>query len=421
MDLRVRSRGRQQGGASLLLVGIAFVGGIGYLLTLAAAGRLSASGYTSFAAYWSLLFLIVGTISGLQQEVARATERPARSSRDESGPTEINRVAWIGAATVFIAIGGSTPLWLARVVPHAGLAVGFALAVGAAGYWLVAVISGVVYGTAEFRLAALLLAADGSLRLVFVGGALLWFPHAAPIAWALAAPFVLTPILLGPLVARRLRGDYSFDVPPLRIFRNSGQTMVGAGAIALLMSGLPAVFSATANDRTVPLVAAVMLVVNVGRAPLVVVAMSLQTWLLVRFKGGWQSRRSLKLAVVAVIVASAIIGAFAWHFGPQLVDHLLGTRSGLSGVTVGLVTASSGLAAALFVTGAATLARRLHGAYTAGFVVAAASTMAVLALPLTDATRITIAVFVGPGLGVLVHAIALRKRRDVPAAATRHV
>jgi hypothetical protein len=79
---------------------------------------------------------------------------------------------------------------------------------------------------------------------------------------------------------------------------------------------------------------------------------------------------------------------------------------------------SSALVGALCVSAPAVLSRNAHTAFSAGWIVAAATTVVCLLLPLDFVEKTIVALLVGPIAGVLVHAIYLALvRKGEPARA----
>src|SRR4029078_2112816 len=74
--------------------------------------------------------------------------------------------------------------------------------------------------------------------------------------------------------------------------------------------------------------------------------------------------------------------------------------------------ASSALVGALCVSAPAVLSRNAHSAFTAGWVVAALTTVLCLLLPLPFLERTMLALLIGPAAGVLLHGIYLAVARN---------
>jgi len=90
-----------------ILIATAVGGGAGYLLTILVGVRLGAEGYAPFAIFWSTLYLVIGALAGIQQEVARA----ARVKTNFRGQPIARNFAVVGSLSVGFFAVASAPLW----------------------------------------------------------------------------------------------------------------------------------------------------------------------------------------------------------------------------------------------------------------------------------------------------------------------
>ena len=185
---------------SALSSGIALVGSstivaglIGYVITWLVPRQIGFDKYADFASFWAFVFLLVATLSGIQQEITRATSR--RMPRDNS-----NRPVWLFAASISfssaICIVLSALLWVHAVFPQDRWALVWPLALGTASYVFVAVVTGTLYGLARWRRLFAIVVCEALVRLVSVAAAAQLSSDVTVLAWAIVVPFPITAGLL---------------------------------------------------------------------------------------------------------------------------------------------------------------------------------------------------------------------------------
>lgn len=389
-------------GAFQILLATAIGGGAGYVLTAFAGVRLGADGYTPFAVFWSALYLLISAASGVQQEVTRATS-PLTVPNDARGAGARN-FALVSAALVLVLISASALLWATPIFGADGWPLVAPLAVGIAGYVCVAVMAGVIYGMQLWRFAAALVIIDGVARLILVGGTLLVTEDMAVVAWAVAAPFVLAPIVVWQFARRSLVGRYQLDVDARQLSWNVARTVVGAAATGVLISGFPLLLGATSAAESPADVAAIVFASNLTRAPIVIVVLALQSYLIVRFRShGSKAVRDLVVVVSIVVISAALLALIALLCGEWVFSTFFGPEFVLEPSVLALLVGSAGAVGTLCATGPFVLARGRHALFTAGWVVAAAATIAPLLMPMEFTTRALLALWIGPLLGLAIH------------------
>lgn len=391
----------------LITIATAIGGGSGYVLTIFAATRLGAEGYTAFAVFWSSLYLVLAALAGVQQEVVRGA-RPASTS--PTPPTARN-FALVASAVVAAVVLGSSPLWAPLVFPGSGWGLVVPLAFGAACYVLTAVTAGVLYGLSLWTLISGMIVVDGILRLLLTGGVLLLSSDPAAAAWAIVAPFFITPVLLWIVARRRLVGKFELDVGARALYANVARTVAGSAAAGVLISGFPVLLGATSPGSDSARLAPLLFAINLARAPLVVVVLSLQSYFVVMMqRGGFALWRLLG----AITAGTAVISLLALWLGPAVLLALFGGRLVVAGTVLAAIVASGGLVGLLCVTGALVLSRGRHSLYSAGWIVAAVATVALLLLPLPLEQRAVLALCAPPVVGLVVHGAGLLLARRSP-------
>jgi hypothetical protein len=394
--------------AVLLLAATAVAGVAGYLVTWIVAALAEPADYSWFATFWSTLFLVVGALAGLQQEVTRAASTPS--------PAGARFPAFVGVAalTAAVALLATAPLW--SRLTGAEPAVIAAMIGGCAAYCVVAGVAGALYGARAWVPIATLVAVDGVLRLAGVGLAL---AIAGPedrgaLALAVVAPFPLALAFVVPFAAARLRGVRA-DVGLSRLSRNTVVAVLAAAASAALISGFPALVAAATPDLSAAALAPILLALMLTRAPIVIPAMALQSLLIVRFREATRATPVL-LAVAIVLVGTVVLAVLAAFVGPPLLAAFFGRGYVTDGEVLAALVGSSGLIAAVVVGGAGLLSASRHGMYVAGWAAAAVVTVAALALPFDAVPRILTAAIAGPivGLALQVLALLLPRTRVTP-------
>lgn len=404
------SRRRHLAGATLIVIATAVGGGAGYLLTLWAGIRLG-DGYAAFAVFWSALYLVVGALSGIQHEVSRASHPLAVGQSPGTRP--IARNFALGAAVVVaVLVAASSPLWMPALADSGGYALLVPLLVGVTWYVAVAVLGGVLYGLSFWPLIAGMIMVDGLLRLVLVGSLLLVTTDVAVLAWAVVVPFVVAPILFWFVARRRVVGHFVLDVEYRALSWNVARTIVGAAASGVLISGLPLFVGVAASGEPAAFASALLFAISATRAPIIIVVLSLQSYLVVRFQAMREHlARWVLLFVAAILVGSALLAGAAWLWGEWVLGVVMGPAFVLPGALVAAIVFSGGLVGAMCVTGAAALSLSRHFVSTLGWVAAAIVVIVSLQLPLPIESAVVLATFGGPIVGLAFHGIGLAVTR----------
>jgi O-antigen/teichoic acid export membrane protein len=391
--------------AVLLLAATAVAGLAGYLVTWIVAALAAPEDYAWFATFWSTLFLVVGALAGVQQEVTRASS----SRSPAAGGARFPAFVGVAALAAAVALLVTAPLWSGLIGSEP--AVVAAMIGGCAAYCVVAGVAGALYGARAWVPIATLVAVDGVLRL---GGVALALALAGPedrgaLAVAVVAPFPLALVLVMPFAVGRLRGVRA-DVGLSRLTGNTVVAVLAAAASAALISGFPALVAAATPDLTPAALAPILLALMLTRAPIVIPAMALQSLLVVRFREA--TRATPVLSAVAVVLAgTAVLAVLAAVVGPALLEAFFGRGYETDGAVLAILVGSSGIIAAVVVGGAGLLAASRHGVYVASWAAAAVVTVAALALPLDALPRILTAALAGPTVGLVLQVVALLLRR----------
>lgn len=395
---------------ALLILGASIVSGAaGYLVTAIVADRVSAPEYTAFAVFWSALYLVVGTFGGVQQEFARATS--VRGEGAASGARG-SLFAVVLAAALLAVVAGTSPLWAGWVLADSSSWLAAPLAIGAASYVIVAALAGTLYGVRWWMPLVALIVIDGLARLAGVLLVLGLGGDLVALGWAVAAPFPLAVLLVLPFVAARVRREAVLDVGMRALTWNVARTVAAAAATAALISGFPLLLEVTSPSDSAAALAPIILALTLTRAPIVIPLMSLQSYFIVRFG----DRRGSLLGEVArlvgaVIAVSVVLAALAAWIGPGIIVWLFGAEFEIGALLLFVLVASSGLVAALCVTGPAVLALAKHSHYVGGWAAGAFVTLGLLLLPIDLELRTSLALTVGPLVGLVVHGAGIVEAR----------
>lgn len=404
-------------GFAIILIATAIAGVASYAVTILIPNQIGLAEYAIFAVFWSFLYLVVGGLGGIQQEVTRAT-LPATPGVTHYA-SRARRFGIIAGVVTAVAVAGSAPLWERSVFPTEGWSLVWPLAVGAASYVMVAVLAGSLYGVIAWVPLALMITVDALLRLVGLSITVSLTHNIVALAWAVAVPFPLTLLMLWPFIRLSLIGRTQLDVGYRSLTWNVARTVIAATATAVMVSGFPLLLGLTSHDEPPAILGMFIVTITLTRAPLIVVALSLQSYLVVHFRDNASTFWGYFFRLLgAVLMGGAVLAVAGWLFGPAVYHFIFPNKLQPDAPFFAILVGSSALVAALCVTAPAVLARSKHLVYSAGWVAAALATIAALLLPLDFASRTITALIVGPIIGLMVHGSYLasagfRERRTV--------
>jgi O-antigen/teichoic acid export membrane protein len=414
--------GRLQGnrpalsGFTIILVATAISGVASYVVTWLVPREIGLAGYAIFAVFWSAIYLVVGALSGIQQEITRGTHPTHATAATVS---RARNFAAIAGATVFAVVVASAPLWAERVFPSEGWLLVWPLAIGTASYVAVAVLGGSLYGIARWKPLALLMILDALLRLAAISLILVFTTEVAWLAWAVAVPFPLALVIAWPFIRRSIIGRSQLDVGYRALTWNVARTIAAAASTGVMVSGFPLLLGLTSRGENSAVLGLYILTITLARAPLIVVAMSLQNYFIVTFRDNretfWPQFLRLEGFVLGGGVLLALVG---WLLGPAVFHLLFPGSLQPQGWFIAVLILSSALVGSLCISGPAVLARSRHLIFTTGWAAAAIVTIVALVLPLDFTGRTVSALISGPLAGLLVHGIylaRLARRPNIPS------
>lgn len=406
-------------GATIILAATVISGVSGYVVTGVVARILGPAMYGEFAVFWAALYLVIGTLAGIQQEVTRA----AQPRRDEV----VKDVAGANARTFALVVCACVVLALIAVGFLAGeqffpssaaMSTFVVLAGGAGSYVVIAVLSGVLYGLSMWTVIGLMTSLDAVIRLLFVAVVLILHGGILWLEIAVAAPFIVVPLALWPLIRGKAMGRYALDVQFGQLVWNTARTLIASASLAVLISGFPLILGATSHSEPAAEVGTIILAITLTRAPLTVTSLALQSYFVVMFKNRLEDPRKfwglLGTLTLWVSVAALALAALVWWCGAPIFRAVFGRGYDIPGSTLAMLVGSAGIVALLALCGAALLVRGQHVSYAASWVVAAVITVVLMLTGLPIIERVVVSLVAGPLIGLIFQILAIRVRwRDV--------
>jgi O-antigen/teichoic acid export membrane protein len=391
------------------------IGGLaGYVVTWIVPRSVGLAAYAEFVIYWSALFLLIGTLAGIQGEVARGT-RPV--STPSSQPRRARNFAVVGSIVILVVGLATAGLWTIPIFGRTEIALAVPLAFGASSFVFTAVLSGVFLGIGRWRALAAIVIIEALVRLVLVAVVLQFTNDLIVLAWAVALPVPLAMIAVWPFVRATIARRHLLDVGYGRLVRNVSQTLLAALSSAVMVSGFPLVLGLAAAAEPRTLFGMVVVTVTFTRAPLIISALSMQNLFVVMFRDEPAAFRRRFVGVLGLLaLAGAVLAALGWTLGPWVFGVLFPGEPVPEGWFIAVLAGSSVLVGAMFVTAPALLARNEHAGYVIGWLVAAIATIIAVFVPLDLLARTSLALLVGPAIGLAVHGFRLARTAPlVPA------
>lgn len=399
---RVRRGLGSLSGFSLILIATVASGVASYVVTWLVPHQIGLASYAIFAIFWSFIYLVVGALFGIQQEVTRATR-----GVDTDAPPQVSRARNFGLVAglvVFAGVVGTAWSWVQNVFPKEGWSLVWPLAVGTASFVMVAVLCGALYGLSRWVSLALMMVTDALLRLIAIAVVLAFTSDVVALAWAVAIPFPATLVILWPLIRSRIVGQSQLDVGYRQLTWNVARTILAAASTGVMVSGFPLLLGLTARGERQAVVGLFILTITLSRAPLIVIAMSLQSYFIVTFRDNAQHFWKTFLRLQCLVMAGGLVlASLGWLIGPAVFEFLFPGELRPEGWFIAALVFSSALVGALCIAAPAVLARSQHFIYSAGWAAGAVFTIGALLLPFDFTTRTITALFVGPLAGLLIY------------------
>lgn len=390
----------------------------GYLVLLVAARVLTPAQNAEFLAFWGLLFFFFGVLGGLQNEATRSVHialspprpgEPAGSGRPGGpGPRVLRAGLLVGGVLVALLLATS-PLWADAVLGPGPWLLVAVVAVSVLAFAGHAAVAGSLAGSGRWSTYARLVAAESVVRLVLTGVAAATGLGMAGMA-AGAGLAAATWLGFAALPAVRAAGGHRVAQPGRAFAGATAQAMAGTAASAALVVGFPVLLRVTTPADVFAHAAPLLMAVQLTRAPLLIPLNAYQGVAITHFLQHRDRGARPLLQIGAAVLAVGAVGAVAAALvGPWLMAAILGPDYRVSGALLAGLMAGACALALLTLTGAAVLALGRHRAYAAGWLVATAVSAGVLLAPGSLAVRAVLSLAVGPLVGVVVHAVAVRR------------
>jgi O-antigen/teichoic acid export membrane protein len=415
-----RERRRTLDGAWLLSGATVGSGVLAYAYHVLAARSLGPEGYGLVAVLWAALFLgVVVLFRPLEQTASRAFAH--RLARGEEVRTVLRAVTLIYLGLSVLVIVGGAATWNVlrdRLFLGDSLFVG-ALLVGTVAYGAAYVLRGVCGGSGWFRGYALLLVADGGVRLAVA--APLVFIASRDLAAAAAAAAAVGGLLLPLVVGRRLLADLLAKRPgsrfrsrtavafalPATVIAAADQVLVNGGPLLVMLGGGP-----EAGKAAGVVFAATMLI----RVPVFVfqgLAASLLSNLTSLHAAAETAlfRRAVLQASAGLVACTVMIVAGASALGPETMRLVYGPDYVVGRLELALLGVGVGCYMATAIFSQALLALDRGSVAAVGWVVSACTFLLVYAvLPGEPLMRVAVAFAVATVIAVILLVLPLSGR-----------
>lgn len=389
--------------------------GLGYAVQVMAPLLLSASDYVGFSFFWSALFLCVSALSGVQNEVSRASHDAGDATTAHTFARYASIV--IGVTTVVAIIAGA--FVTLSVFPDMPIVVLVSFVLGVVAVAGITLMTGALYGTRRWGGVAVAIVADPTIRAVAFAAILgcvllasMWPVSAAVSLVAVTAPFVVAALIIWFTAGRRAVPSISFDVDVVGLLKNTAHTLIASTALGFMAAGMPIIVTMLGRDAPSELLAGTVLLVVLVRAPLVSPMIALQSYLTVSFRdapgAAW---RRAGVVGGALLVVTALLAAAAAIWATPLVTAVVPRYVLPSPWVISAIVVGAGLVGVQTVTGALVLSRSLHRAYATGWVATALLTVALSFVPLDFGAAVALCLTVPGVIGCAIHILAGRTSR----------
>jgi hypothetical protein len=219
--------------------------------------------------------------------------------------------------------------------------------------------------------------------------------------------FPLAIAILWPFTRKGFINTSQLDVSIKRLSLNISQTLAASTSAALIINGFPLLVVFASKGQDPSFVGDLILTITIIRAPLIVIALSMQSYLVVKFRDRTSSTLGPVFAIIASIaISTSLVSIFGYQVGPDFLAVLTGRPLLIQGNLFSLVLLSSGLVAAMVASGANLLAKGKHIFYSGGWLVAALVSVIAISLPIAFSERVLTSLILGPIGGLLVFLVS---------------
>ena len=400
-------------GAPTILAAIFVAGVLGYLATVLVFREVGSADYVWFAAYWSALYLVIGSLSGVEQEFARATKMSQANTPKSKSPVMVF-VTGLTAALIAVTIITST-LWAELILGNEGYILVLPFAIGVAGFVFVATLGGILYGLSKWHLLALMIGVDGVIRVSLLLIALALTDDLVVLAWCVSIAFPLTIAVLWPALRKAIHRQAVVDVNLAKLTWNVARTLIASASSALLVTGFPMVIVFASGGSNLVFIGQLILCLTLLRAPMIVVAMSMQSFLVVKFRDLESSTTKFMIIINGgILLLTTAMASLAPSLGSALFAIVSDEELLITGEIFAVIFISAGLFAMMIVSSTPILARGYHFVYSLGWLVSATATVLLILGPGELVDRLISAIILGPllGLGIFITALFFTRKKS---------
>jgi hypothetical protein len=375
---------------------------LSYLLNIIVIRSFSPEQFVYFASFWAALYFSVGVLSGLQQEVTRTSGANYELHINTSSSKLTNPYLAIGiviAAIILFAIV------IATYIPESyfgftnGISISL-LIIGASSYVFVATISGLLYGSRNAIITiSLMILLDSLLRVFLIFLVVLFDLNLFWLDLSIVLPFALVPILLLQKLRKHINNKIMLAISLAKLIKNFSITMLAAAAMSFLVSGLPLILRTAFSDASDDFLASVIFVTTLARAPLIILAMSIQSYLISIFQSTQKINIMKYFLFIGALTAILFLALNLW--GDYIFSTLADDQINFMFDVYLSIAISSGVISMLYVAGAMLLAKNQHYLYLAIWLLTAILTLVLTLLDVPDSTRLNLILVVPPVTSLL--------------------
>ena len=366
---------KPRGGAPSIILATVIGGISGFLVTFLIYLNLGPSPYLTFAVFWSTLYVFVGSLSGIQQEYARATKKIKHNIPIGSNRSLIFSI--LLSAVIILSIGLSADFWITDVFVVQGQELFWPLALGVAFFIFVAALSGSLYGASKWHAAAAMILTDGLTRLGLVSVALIFGGDLVTLAWCIVLPFPIAIFLLWPFIRKNYVGETQIKISYLQLTLNVARTIFASSSLAMMVNGIPFLMTWSPSFGSPVLLGELVFLISTVRAPLIISAISMQSYLVVYFRDlGKSYPRAMFKVLLLIATITSVMSLVCLIYGKELLTLLMGGQVTVTSTMLIVIVTSSGLLASMIVASTGILASGKHFLYATSWLLALSSTIA---------------------------------------------
>lgn len=392
----------------IVISGMLISGVCGYALNWLIPRTIGFSEYLQFAVFWSALFLTISALSGIQQEVTRATI-PSVNARNVRGHAKVALLlVLLFLPLAFI----SAPFWDRALFPDNSSNYSAALICGAGLYIALAVAMGLFYGAHAWMAVFVATITEGIARLVVILPTLDSPSRLSLLPWEVVLP-ILTALICG-VVFYSFRNEpkqkYTIDVGLFRLLQNSLKTVGASLFMGVMISGLPVVLAMSSGNFPNKNLGVLVALITLIRAPFVILVMAMQSYLITVFKSSTDSNLTARKLSIWIACSGTLLSIIAGIWGVEITHFLFPENSYTPDrLFYVLLIISSSLIAVMSIIGALLLSKNMHYTYLIGWATGALLTIVILFQPWDFEFKLSLGIIIPPAIAISVELLMINK------------